>query len=72
MAARGLSLRTPADARRAIKKIVTKIFKEGSEIENAGRVANLLNTFLRAWEIEKVSDVEKRLDKLEQSVEESR
>ena len=72
MAARGIALRTPADARRVIKKIVTKIFKEGSEIEHAGRIANLLNTFLRAWEIEKVSDVEKRLDKLEQSVEESR
>ena len=41
------------------------MFKEGTEIDNAGRIANLLNTFLRAWELKHAIDIEARLDALE-------
>jgi len=49
-----------------VQRIVSKIFRDGTEVEHAGRVANLLNTFLRAWELEKMTDVEKRLEALEE------
>ena len=65
MVHRGISLKCPGDARKAVQRIVSNIFKEGSEIENAAKVAQLLNIFLRAWELDKLSDVEKRLAALE-------
>jgi len=65
---RGITLKTPEDARRLIRRIVDKAFDEGSELENAGRISQLLTNWLRAWELEKVSDLELRLQAVEQSI----
>jgi hypothetical protein len=62
---RGQKLRSPEDVRRAIQRVSNKIFKEGSEVENAGRLAQLYNVFLKAYEIEKLENVERRLSALE-------
>lgn len=63
---RGVSLKTPADVRRITQRVLSDIFREQSQIENAGKLNQLLLTWLKAWELEKLSDVEKRLSTLEE------
>jgi hypothetical protein len=65
---RGITLNTPEDARRLIRRILDRAFEEGSELENAGRISQLLANWLKAWELDKISDIEKRLDALEKGV----
>jgi hypothetical protein len=65
---RGITLNTPEDARRLIRRILDRAFEEGSELENAGRISQLLSNWLKAWELDKISDIEKRLDILEKGV----
>ncbi len=62
---RGITLNTPQDARRLVRRVIDRAFEEGSELENAGRISQLLGNWLKAWELEKVSDIEKRLETLE-------
>ena len=62
---RGITLKTPEDARRLIRRILDRAFEEGSELENAGRISQLLANWLKAWELDKISDIEKRLTDLE-------
>jgi hypothetical protein len=64
---RGQRLQTPVDVRRAVQRISNKIFREGSEVENAGRLAQLYNVFLKSWELDKLSDIEKRLTAVEEA-----
>jgi hypothetical protein len=63
--ARGVTLREPKDVRRVIQRITSKAFQEGSELEHAGRISQLLGNWLKAWELDKISDIEKRLEALE-------
>jgi hypothetical protein len=65
---RGITLNTPEDARRLIRRILDRAFEEGSELENAGRISQLLANWLKAWELDKISDIEKRLTELEAKV----
>lgn len=65
---RGITLNTPKDVRRICRRVINDIFTEGSQIEHAGRLNNLLITWLRSWELEKLSDVEKRLQAVEEDV----
>lgn len=65
--ARGVTLREPKDVRRVIQRITSKAFQEGSELEHAGRISQLLGNWLKAWELDKISDIEKRLEALEQA-----
>ncbi len=62
---RGVTLREPKDIRRVIQRITSKAFQESSELEYAGRIAQLMGCWLKAWELEKLSDIEKRLTALE-------
>jgi len=62
---RGITLKTPEDARRIIRRIVDRAFSEGQELEAAGRISQLMSCWLRAWEIDKISDIEKRVEILE-------
>lgn len=62
---RGITLKTPEDARRLIRRIVDKAFEQRTELENAGRISQLLSNWLRAWELDKIGDIEKRLEDLE-------
>ena len=65
---RGQRLQTPEDIRRAVQRISNRIFREGSEVENAGRLAQLYNVFLKSWELEKLADIEKRLSTVEEAL----
>lgn len=62
---RGIALNTPQDARRIVRRIIDKAFEEKTELENAGRISQLLGNWLKAWELDKISDIEKRLTALE-------
>lgn len=67
--ARGVTLREPKDVRRVIQRITSKAFQEGSELEYAGRIAQLMGCWLKAWELDKISDIEQRLAALEKAKE---
>jgi hypothetical protein len=62
---RGITLNSPQDARRIVRRIIDKAFEEKTELENAGRISQLLGNWLKAWELDKISDIEKRLEVLE-------
>ena len=65
---RGITLNSPQDARRIIRRIVDRAFAEGQELESAGRISQLMGCWLKAWELEKVSNIEARLSVLENEV----
>jgi len=62
-----IALKKPDDARRLIRRVLAEIFAQSAEVESAGKVANLLTVWLKAWEIDKIGDIEKRLDVLEKA-----
>jgi len=66
---RGITLNSPADARRIIRRIVDKAFATGTELENAGRLSQLMTCWLKAWELDKLADIERRLEALENAKE---
>ncbi len=66
---RGVVLRTPADVRRVVQRITSEAFRQGKELESAGRLGTLLAVWLKAFEIEKLADIERRLSALEQAKE---
>lgn len=56
---------TPADIRRLIIQLLHEILENKTEIPQAGAVSNLIGQFLRAYELEKTMDLEKRVAILE-------
>jgi hypothetical protein len=66
---RGATLRTPEDVRRVIQRITSTAFQEGSELEHAGKISQLLGCWLKAFELDKLSEIEKRLKQLEETQE---
>ena len=63
---RGVSINKPSDVRRIARRVISDIFVEGSQITNAGKVNQLLITWLKGWELEKLADIERRLSALEE------
>ena len=63
---RGLTIKSPEDVRRIARWVISDIFVEGSQITNAGKVNQLLITWLKGWELEKLEDIERRLSALEE------
>ena len=53
--------------RRIATRIISDVFRDKAQIEQAGKVNNLLITWLKAWELQKVSDFEARLKALEEA-----
>lgn len=64
-----MTIKSPADVRRIARRVISDIFAEGSQIDNAGKVNQLLQTWLKGWELEKIADIERRLSALEESKE---
>jgi hypothetical protein len=62
---KALKLVNSEDAGRVVQRIINRMFLDGLEIEKAGTIANLLNTFLRALEVTKLEEIEERLIALE-------
>ncbi len=69
---RGVTLREPKDVRRVCQRIVSRAFQQGEELAFSGRIAQLMGCWLRAFELEKLADIEKRLAVLEQAQEQDR
>jgi len=65
---RGQLLKSPEDIRRGVQRVTNRIFREGSEVEHAGKLAQLWNVFLKSWELEKLADIEKRLSTVEEGL----
>jgi len=63
---RGVVLNDPNAVRRLVQRIVSRAFKDDAELEYSGRIAQLLGVWLKAYEIEKLTDIEKRLRALEE------
>jgi hypothetical protein len=67
-----LKLKEPADVRNLIKKWLADVVERGDlPFENrvGGVVVQMLQVWLKSYEMEKLVDVEKRLDALEQAKE---
>jgi hypothetical protein len=60
-----IGLKNPDDARRLIRRALAKIFEAGTEVKDSGKIANLLNTWLAAWDAEKSVDLENRIASIE-------
>ena len=58
-------INTPTDIRRLIIQLLHEILENKTEIPQAGAVSNLIGQFLRAWEMEATTDIEKRIAILE-------
>ena len=58
-------INTPTDIRRLIIQLLHEILENKTEIPQAGAVSNLIGQFLRAYELEKTMDLEKRVAILE-------
>jgi hypothetical protein len=64
-----LKLNDPGDVRNLIKSWLRDVSETGTlPFETGGVVVQLLNTWLKSWELDKISDIEKRLDALEKGV----
>ncbi|MCP1393020.1 MAG: hypothetical protein J5I35_09740 [Methanothrix harundinacea] len=63
--ARGVSINKPSDVRRIARRVISDIFQENSQIEHAGKINQLLQTWLKGWEAEKIEDLERRIKELE-------
>ena len=63
-----IKLEEPQDVRQLIKAWLTEICDTGKlPFEGGGIVVQLLNVWLRSYEIEKVSDIEERITAMEES-----
>jgi len=60
-----LTIKSPEDVKRVARWVISDIFQEDSQIENAGKINQLLQTWLKGWEAEKLESIEKRLRALE-------
>jgi hypothetical protein len=63
---RRIALKSPAHARNLIRRVIAKIIDEGSEVANAGRIASLLTVWKGLYELEQLSDMEERLQAVEE------
>lgn len=62
---RGISIKSPQDVQKICRRVINDIFDAGLQIENAQKINLLCITWLKAWELLKVSDLEKRVIALE-------
>jgi hypothetical protein len=58
-------IKAPKDVRRLMQRVINSVLRSGQEAEFAGKICNLANTWLKAYEIEKVFILERRIKDLE-------
>ena len=66
---RGVTLREPKDVRRVCQRIVSKAFQQSEELQYSGRISQLMGCWMKAWELDKLADSERRLETLEKTKE---
>ncbi len=62
---RGISLKTPKDLQRITGRVICDIVNSGQQVEDSGKIFQLGSVWLKAYEITKLEDIEKRLESLE-------
>ena len=60
-----LKIETPEDARDLICDVLSELKDGETMAEHAGKICNLLQVWLKCYQIEQICDIEKRLDALE-------
>lgn len=66
---RGVTLRTPADLQRITAQVISDIFRANLQVEHSGKIFQLGSIWLKAYEISKIEDIERRLKQLEKNAE---
>jgi hypothetical protein len=69
---RGVTLREPKDVRRVCQRIVSNAFQQGEELQYSGRISQLMGCWMKAWELDKLADIERRLEVLEKAKEDKK
>ncbi len=62
-----LQLQEPRHAREYIRRLLREVKAKGPdyELSQLGKIAQLLGIWGKLWELDKISDIEKRLEALE-------
>jgi hypothetical protein len=60
-----LRLDTADDLKEMIGEVIKEIWADGTQVENAGRICNLSQVWLKATELTKLDEIEERLKALE-------
>jgi hypothetical protein len=62
-----LKLENPRDAQEYIRRLLRNLKERGpdAEIEYLGRISQILSVWLKSYEINKIDDIETRLEALE-------
>jgi len=63
-----IQLKTPEDVRRYVCKVLRTIEASGEPevVANAGKISQLLGQWLKAFEIQELADIKKRIKALEE------
>jgi len=63
-----IQLKTPEDVRRYVCRVLRTIQESGDEkvIENAGKISQLLGQWIKAYEVQELADIKKRIKVLEE------
>ena len=63
-----IQLKTPEDVRRYVCKVLRTIQESGDEqvIANAGKISQLLGQWIKAYEVQELADIKKRIKALEE------
>jgi hypothetical protein len=61
-----IHIKGPKDIRRLMQRVLNSILRSGQEVEYAGKICNLSNTWLKSYELDKISEIEKRVEELEE------
>jgi hypothetical protein len=65
---RGISIKTPADLQRITGRVISDIFREGKQVEHSGKIFQLGSVWLKAYEVSKIEDIDRRLSCLEKEM----
>ena len=61
-----IDVNKPSEVRDLIIQIIEDILENKKTIPQAGSISHMLGVWLKAWELEKASDLEARIEALEQ------
>jgi len=63
-----IQLKSPEDVRRYVCRVLRTIQESGDEkvIENAGKISQLLGQWIKAYEVQELADIKKRIKALEE------
>lgn len=62
-----VSLKSPEDIRKVCETLIATMFQEGTAVDAPNQVAGLMKTWMEAFGLEKMEDMEKRLKELEEA-----